>query len=582
MRRRWGKSLLMVMLVLSIFGVLTQGVLAFMVSSRSMRDLEGSVIEAKSAEMNAFSKMMAEDIDALMIQLNYLSNSASLQRLKLSLNEPAHTIRYVQDSQYIWEELSAKSGFFEYTDSITLYVRPANRKITSESILPIGEAERAWLQALLQNVGNRNIVLQGGKLYLHSSEIASDDDTRMQIMWVATCTERTLRQYLRRYQAGGAQSDFALAWADETGIIPLACLNDEALCGRVLAQLPLDGDEGSLRYADGDDRVVATWARVGGANLRLVQITAWDGLAEKISGYQQLSLFANIAILGISIVLMALLYGTVSRPLRRLRGGLQTMRAGNLDIRLGHTWAKEYQEVFSQFDEMADRIQTRVEKDYQARLVHAQAELKQLQYQISPHFLYNTYFTLCSLLQGEEYEQAERFAELLGQFLRYITVSDQSEARLKEELAHASAYARIQGVRFGNRVTVSLDECPPELEELRVPRMVVQPLIENAFEHGVKSMPQRGEVRTRIRYDAREVWITVEDNGNGVSDEQLSGIRAMIEPHAVADERDSVALYNINRRIRVFYGEECGLSIERSALGGLAVSVRIRREKGHA
>ena len=162
----------------------------------------------------------------------------------------------------------------------------------------------------------------------------------------------------------------------------------------------------------------------------------------------------------------------------------------------------------------------------------------------------------------------------MGRYLRYIVRQDSPCATLEEEMDHARNYADIQGLRFRGRIEVRYDVPDGEWKHLVVPRLLVQPLIENAFDHGLKNMERNGVMLLSLHQENDTVVISVEDNGDSLSDEMLNALRQRFteEPYA---ESDGIALVNIHRRLQLHFGSRSGLSLERSALGGLKVCIRI-------
>ena len=147
------------------------------------------------------------------------------------------------------------------------------------------------------------------------------------------------------------------------------------------------------------------------------------------------------------------------------------------------------------------------------------------------------------------------------------------EIRLKLEIRHARMYTEIQEMRFYHRIQSSFDELPPEFEESRVPRLIVQPIIENAFEHSLEKKARNG--RINVRFEKRERWacILIEDNGECLSDEELERIARRLIHEDPASE--TTGIVNVHRRIVFTCGEGSGLKVSRSELGGLKVTIRV-------
>lgn len=207
-------------------------------------------------------------------------------------------------------------------------------------------------------------------------------------------------------------------------------------------------------------------------------------------------------------------------------------------------------------------------------LLNMKAQMKQLQYQISPHFLYNTYFLLRGLLQEEEFEKASQLSDIIGRYLKYITVSGSDAVTLGKELEHAMAYTQIQQFRFSKRVSIHFPDCPNEWKNLLIPSLIIQPLIENAFEHGILDKMNGGLIQVGIVYLKENLTISVEDNGESLTDEKLEELIEMIS-NKETPLTGSVALNNIHKRIIMSCKTGSGLFLSRSPLGGLCCTIRI-------
>ena len=287
----------------------------------------------------------------------------------------------------------------------------------------------------------------------------------------------------------------------------------------------------------------------------------------------------------ISLLILALAavayYRIVCAPLKRVSAKMQQIGDGDLSVRMGPEKTAEWEDVRCTFNSMAERLHQLIDREYKSRLLAASAEKKALQYQISPHFLYNTYFQLRNLILLEENDQASRMADLMGSYLRYIVHQDDPCATLAEELEHARNYAEIQRMRFENRIEVIYEMTEGDWQKLVVPRLLVQPLIENAFGHGLKNM-EKGVVRLRVQTTGPKTVISVEDNGDGLDEEMISRLRRIIQ-EGENKEGEGIALVNIHRRLQLHFGPASRLECSRSELGGLhaAIVITAGEEREH-
>ena len=180
---------------------------------------------------------------------------------------------------------------------------------------------------------------------------------------------------------------------------------------------------------------------------------------------------------------------------------------------------------------MEDRIQDLIQEVYEQKELKQRAELKQLQEQINPHFLYNSLFSIRSKIYREEYESAEELTELLGRYFRYLTRNAQDYVELSQEVDHAYCYARIQASRFAARMEIRLAELPEEMQKLKVPRLIIQPLLENALEYGLGDKEENGLLAVSYEEKDGRFYIHSEDNGS-VTEEVLEKMRESLQKGA--------------------------------------------------
>jgi two-component system sensor histidine kinase YesM len=223
-----------------------------------------------------------------------------------------------------------------------------------------------------------------------------------------------------------------------------------------------------------------------------------------------------------------------------------------------------------------------IELNYRSRLLAQQAELRQLQSQINPHFLYNSFFTLYCMAKEGDFEHMTDFLSYLSDYYRYITPNTLDDVPLNDEKSHAQRYAQIQLLRFKRRIDVEFGELPESCAHLLVPRLILQPLLENAFSYGLKDVPAGGFLRTEFLPENGVLLIRVTDNGRGIGREELEEIRRNLEDKRdLSDETDFSGLLNIHKKLRLKFGPPYGLTISCGNPGGLIRELRIPMEGGH-
>ncbi len=267
-------------------------------------------------------------------------------------------------------------------------------------------------------------------------------------------------------------------------------------------------------------------------------------------------------------------YSFIHRPLSRLAAAFKRVEKGEFDIAISHAHDDEFRYIYRQFNGMAANLKTLVDQAYNQKLLVQRAEMRQLQSQINPHFLYNAFFMLNTMVRTGDVEALETITQKLGQYFRFITKNTEDVVDLSEEVRYAGIYADIQAMRFSNRVTLRFDGLPEGFAGLKVPRLILQPVIENAFEHGLGKSAAGGALTVAFAPAADGIDIAVENGGAVLSDSELETVRGAIRGEAAEDE--PTALANIHQRLRLKFGPGAGLSAEKGSEGGLRVTIRLR------
>lgn len=286
--------------------------------------------------------------------------------------------------------------------------------------------------------------------------------------------------------------------------------------------------------------------------------------------YKWAWVFAACA-LGIFAAFALSTYKFIHKPMLTLVKSFRRMEQGDLGIYIAHESKDEFRYLYGRFNQMVENLRSLIDQVYKQKIMAQRAELKQLQSQINPHFLYNSFFILNTMAKTGDTERIEQFTTLLGEYFEFVTRNASDLVALEQEIHHARMYAEIQELRFSRRIQVRFDTLPDELRSIPVPRLIVQPIIENAFKHSLEKKVKDGLIAVRFEKVSSQVRIIVEDNGDRLTDEALEQIRKAL--HDVQDQAEITGMVNIHRRIRITFGEDSGLQTERSELGGLRVTI---------
>ncbi|MBB6730802.1 sensor histidine kinase [Cohnella zeiphila] len=259
----------------------------------------------------------------------------------------------------------------------------------------------------------------------------------------------------------------------------------------------------------------------------------------------------------------------IRQPIRKLVRAFRKLETGDLSIVAVHGSRDEFHYLYHQFNRTVSRLNVLIEEVYEHKYRMQLSELRQLQSQINPHFLYNSFFNIQAMARIGDVDGIGQYTRFLGEYFQYVTRSGQTEVPLKDEVRHVSIYASIQKMRFRDRIECSIEEIPASFADAAVPRLILQPLVENAFKYGLEHKKQGGLLEIRFLPEGSDLTITVEDNGDRAADELLERLNMLMK--ASAADTETTGLINVHRRLKIRYGGSAGLRFERGALGGLKI-----------
>ncbi|QLG40274.1 MULTISPECIES: histidine kinase [unclassified Paenibacillus] len=280
--------------------------------------------------------------------------------------------------------------------------------------------------------------------------------------------------------------------------------------------------------------------------------------------------YASIAVLiAMSVVVLYVLYRSVQLPLLQLVKGTNRLSTGDFSVRLHYTSRNEFSLLFARFNIMAQRIQELIENVYEEQLRRREATLKQLQSQINPHFLYNCLFYIKNMARMKNEKAVVAMALNLGEYYRYITRSENDQATIKEELTMVKNYLEIQALRL-ERMHFTMD-VPDDMLHKTLPRLTLQPIVENAIIHGIEPRTEDGHITITGHHTDELSTITVEDSGRGMTENQMQELTNNL--HKPLDGSIGCGTWNVHQRLSFLYGERAGLSYEHGSRGGVKVSI---------
>lgn len=279
--------------------------------------------------------------------------------------------------------------------------------------------------------------------------------------------------------------------------------------------------------------------------------------------YEGMTRLLAVTFGGILILILILYYKiplSITRPIRRLSEVTDQVAKGDFNVRYDVRSSAEISMLSDSLNMMIDKINDllgQVTKE-QTRLRKAEFEL--LQAQINPHFLYNTLDAIVWLAEAGEQKKVVSMVGSLSEFFRTSLNQGKDIISIREELQHVRSYLEIQQVRYQDILQYEI-HVPEELYCYTIPKITIQPLVENALYHGIKNKRGPGRIEVSGRMERDFFVLQIKDNGIGISKDRLRQVRDGIQ-NKVPTENDIYGLYNVNERIRLNFGESYGISID--------------------
>ena len=287
-------------------------------------------------------------------------------------------------------------------------------------------------------------------------------------------------------------------------------------------------------------------------------------------------LIISIVVFILSVVFSILCTSTVTAPIQRLVDKMKSASAGKLDISVSYSSNDELAVLYNQFNLMMQKIKTLLNDIYEEQNAKQKMEVQLLQSQINPHFLYNTLNTIKSLIELDMKETAVKAVSAMSTFYRNSLSKGQFIIPLRQELILTEQYLYIQNLRYMDFVDYEITyESSWEDHGAEIPKLTIQPVVENIFVHGLTN--QMCHIHLNVSIKNNTIYISISDNGSGIPREKLTELNRSIRDFKTA--RYSFGLPSINHRISLLYGENYGLTIKSSPENGTTVTIAIPDKK---
>lgn len=320
--------------------------------------------------------------------------------------------------------------------------------------------------------------------------------------------------------------------------------------------------------------VFNTLSNVGWKVIGRVELKDLMGSAYTIRGI-------TIIVVLLCIIFTAILYLFISerltRPIRNLKEKMKQAEQGNfIDVEARCDNKDEIGDLYGSFNKMINNIIQLIEDNKKEQQALKKAELKALQAQINPHFLYNTLDAIVWMTETNKNDKVVEITKAFSSFFRIALSKGNEWITLSEEIEHTRSYLIIQGMRYSDILTYQID-VEDSILNCRILKLILQPIVENALYHGIKNKRTPGLIRVSAgRINGSRLCLEVIDNGNGMTKERLKEVVAYVNDDSLSSKKgEGYGLRNVNQRIKLYYGRQYGLTIDSEYKEGTRISIII-------
>jgi len=344
----------------------------------------------------------------------------------------------------------------------------------------------------------------------------------------------------------------------------------EAFSSRVF-----EGTKGYFRTKDSQgvaQMVVYDTSQATG--FKLISVVPVSSLTKDGVVIRNLTLLIMIAGIILSIWLAIVLSVNVTSPLRKLGGLMKQAETGNLNVSFPSQYNDEVGQLGRSFNKMVTQLHALIEEDYQKQIRVQEAELKAIQAQFNPHFLYNVLDSINWMARIHKIDDISRTVVSLGELLRFSIRKGQPFITIEEDMQQIRNYLLLQKMRYRDKLNVVV-EIEDEVKSYYTLKLLIQPLVENAITHGLEMKAGMGTLRIDCRRERDRIKFTVADDGAGMSKEQLQEIESGSAYRSSKFGNTAIGLGNLRKRLKLYFGAEAELHIRSEQGKGTVVIVKI-------
>lgn len=567
--RRLQMPIVVKLLATLLFVILSLFVVSLLMNRSGEQLVREEIIKSMESKVDFYLNLFETDLSITVSLQQALTNDDDLNRLShmseiLTVNQKREAMLRVQKYLSILENSS------RFVKNAIVFIPPLNRSISSTEFVAVIRGEEYEAMKALRNPYENPFLYWDNRLFISQTSSPFAANREPAYLLGVEISQEEIRKMLHELSGlygGGAMlisNDdlWTISQGDDLPAADLkAWLHDSAERPEASGLLTLYGD-----------RYLATYARSTALGVTLLVFAPQAEVLGQLGRFNAWLWFLLGLFLMIAIIVSYLIIKVIHRPLLGLIHAFRQLELGNLQVTVAYKHNDEFGYFYNQFNRMVKRLSGLMEELFEQRYRLQRAEFKQLQSQIDPHFLYNGLYIVHRLAKVYDMENLIRFTGHLRDYFRYITRNASDEVPLAEEVRHAWNYAEVQGMRFKNKVEIRFGPLPEEAAGCKVPRLFLQPMLENSFKHALEKMLRNGLLVVSFELKPQSLAIVIEDNG-GISEEEVALLRERLE--RTRSDEETTGLVNVHQRLILHYSKEAGLQLSVGDYAGLRIEIHL-------
>lgn len=365
---------------------------------------------------------------------------------------------------------------------------------------------------------------------------------------------------------------------NETGIVMYSSKNDN-IGAAIPEDIMMDLKDVSGSYGELDDRLITSEPiSITGVDWSIYKEIPFSYLYRTANELARITLWFTVFLIFVISIIAIYISIHFTSPIEKLIKSMAPIKKGNLDTKVTLDRQDEFGILSENYQSMIDSLNDMIKYKYHMEIVNKENQIKVLQSQINPHFFSNVLQAIGTEALKHHDMAIYQLLLKLGKMMNYTMDAKNIIVPLEQEISYCINYLELQKLRFQNAFDYHI-EVQQKLNDFKVPRMVLQPIIENFFKHGfLKDGAENGQIKLLCRERGDWVFITVENNGRNIPEEDLQVLQTKL--NASSFPEDQIGLLNISYRLKLYYPKSTIIHLENLIPHGVKVTIQIKREEG--